>query len=259
LSTKLSLVVAISMLLTPILFIVYDKFFHSRITEQDNKASDEIEETGTVIIAGAGRFGQIVNRLLVSCGIKTVVLDHDAQIVDTLGKFGVKGYFGDASRPELLEAAGIESARAIVIAIDDKERSVELVKYIRRHFPQVKTLARAFDVTHLYVLKKAGADVAVREMFEGSLKLGKSVLTEMGLHPFKVEKMSREFRNHDLEGLTKLYELWDENTEFSKNKAYLARAREHGETLKELMQSDRMQSHDQSERAWTPPPKQERK
>ncbi|MEW8404461.1 MAG: monovalent cation:proton antiporter-2 (CPA2) family protein [Candidatus Thiodiazotropha taylori] len=255
LASKLSLVVALSMLLTPVLFILYDKLILNRQREPDERQADNIDETGSVIIAGNGRFGQIVNRLLVASGVQTTVLDHQADIINMLSKVGVKSYYGDASRPELLHAAGIESAKAVVIAIDDRSRTLEMVEYIRRHYPEVKILARAFDVNHLYLLNKAGVDIAVRELFDSSLELGKATLKAVGVHPFKVEKMSTAFRKHDENGMNTLYELWDENTEMASNKAYLARARELGETLKEMMETDRMQLHDRSERGWTPPPK----
>ncbi|MCG7916236.1 MAG: NAD-binding protein, partial [Candidatus Thiodiazotropha taylori] len=187
--------------------------------------------------------------------VQTTVLDHQADIINMLSKVGVKSYYGDASRPELLHAAGIESAKAVVIAIDDRSRTLEMVEHIRRHYPEVKILARAFDVNHLYLLNKAGVDIAVRELFDSSLELGKATLKAVGVHPFKVEKMSTAFRKHDENGMNTLYELWDENTEMASNKAYLARARELGETLKEMMETDRMQLHDRSERGWTPPPK----
>ncbi|MCG8016150.1 MAG: monovalent cation:proton antiporter-2 (CPA2) family protein [Candidatus Thiodiazotropha sp. 'RUGA'] len=255
LASTLSLVVALSMLLTPVLFILYDKLILNRQPESDERQADTIDETGSVIIAGNGRFGQIVNRLLVASGVQTTVLDHQADIINMLSKVGVKSYYGDASRPELLHAAGIESAKAVVIAIDDRSRTLEMVEHIRRHYPKVKILARAFDVNHLYLLNKAGVDIAVRELFDSSLELGKATLRAVGVHPFKVEKMSTAFRKHDENGMNTLYELWDENTEMASNKAYLARARELGETLKEMMETDRMQLHDRSERGWTPPPK----
>jgi voltage-gated potassium channel Kch len=255
LASTLALVVALSMLLTPALFILYDKLVLSVMSESQVQESGHIDEAGTVIIAGSGRFGQIVNRLLVASDVKTVVLDHEAEIIDMLSRFGIKSYYGDASRPELLQAAGISSAKALVIAIDDRERAVELVDYVRRHYPQVKTLARAYDVNHLYLLNKAGVDIAVREMFDGSLEIGKAALKAIGMHPFKVEKMSQAFRKHDQAGLDSLYELWDEDTAMSSNKAFLARARAHGATLKDMMESDRLQLHDRSERGWTPPPK----
>jgi len=255
LASTLSLVVALSMLLTPALFILYDRLMRSRTAAAHDEPTPEIDTPGTVIIAGSGRFGQIVNRLLAATGVNTVVLDHEAAMIDMLGKFGVKSYYGDASRPDLLRAAGIESAKAIVIAIDDRERAVQMVDHVRRHYPRVKTLVRAYDVNHLYLLNKAGADVAMRELFDASLALGKEALKAVGMHPFKVEKMSQAFRRHDLAGLESLYELWDEDTAMSSNKAYLARAREHAATLTDLMATDRLELHDRSERGWTPPPK----
>ena len=255
LARTLSLIVALSMLLTPALFILYDRLVLPRLGDVGDQPPDAIEEQGRVVIAGNGRFGQIVNRLLVASGVHTVVLDHEATIIDMLRKVGVKSYFGDASRPDLLHAAGIESADAFVVAIDDRSRAVEMVEHVRRRYPKVKILARAFDVNHLYLLKKAGVDLAVREMFDGSLELGKEVLRSLGMHPFKVEKMSRAFRRHDQAGLDQLYGLWDENPDIARNKAFLARAREHSETLKEMMEADRLQLHDRTERGWTPPPK----
>ncbi len=251
----LSLVVALSMLLTPALFILYDKLVLSRDPDTEGKEADPIDETGSVIIAGNGRFGQIVNRLLLASGVTTVVLDHEAGIIDMLGKFGVKSYYGDATRPELLEAAGIASASVLVVAIDDRDRAVQLVKQVHRNYPRVKVLARAYDVRHLYLLKKAGVDIAERELFGGSIELGKAALKVLGLHPFKVERLSRAYCRHDRQGLEILYELWDEETDIAANRAYLAGASEHRESLKKLMEVDRMQLHDRSDRGWTPPPK----
>lgn len=254
-ASTLSLVVALSMLLTPVLFILYDKLVASRLTEGEVQEPDQIDETGKVIIAGNGRFGQIANRMLVASGVKTVALDLEPDIIDILNKVGVKSYYGDAKRPELLQAAGIESASAIIIAIDDRQRAVEMVEYVRRHYPHVKILARAYDVNHLYLLNKAGVDIAVREMFEGSLEVGKAALKATGMHPFKVEKMSQAFRRHDQAGLDSLYDLWNENPDMARNRALLASAKQHGETLKETMETDRLQFHDRTERGWTPPPK----
>jgi monovalent cation:proton antiporter-2 (CPA2) family protein len=256
LAKTLALVVALSMLLTPALFIFYEKLILPRLEGGDDvQQPDAIDEQGTVVIAGVGRFGQIVNRLLVASDVPTVVLDHEAAMIDMLRIFGIKSYYGDASRPELLHSAGIDNAKLFIVAIDDRDRAVEMVEYVRRHYPHLKILARAFDVNHLYLLKKAGADVAVREMFEASLELGAEALKALGLHPFRVAKMARAFRRHDELGLQQRYELWDENPDIARNRAFLARAREHGETLKDMMTEDRMQLHDRTERGWTPPPK----
>ncbi len=251
----LSLVVALSMLMTPVLFIIYDKIILPRLHKDEPAAADEIDRQGAVVIAGLGRFGQVINRLLVACEVPTIVLDHEAGHIDRLRKFGIKSYYGDASRPDLLQAAGIEKARLFIVAIDDRNRAVQMVEYVKKNYPHVKVLARAYDVRHLYLLKRAGVDLAVKELFNGSLEIGAEALKMLGFHPFKVEKMSRAFRSHDDAGVEKLYELWDEDVDLSANRAFLASAREHAENLQEQMLADRMQLHDRTERGWTPPPK----
>jgi len=255
LAQLLSLVVALSMLLTPALFLLYDRLILSRSGPGEQQKADVIDRQGTVVIAGMGRFGQIVNRMLVAAGVRTVVLDHEASMIEMLRKLGIKSYYGDASRIDLLQAAGIEKAKVFVVAIDDRDRAVEVTRRVRHLYPQVKIFARAFDVNHLYLLKNAGADLAVREVFEGSVTIGAEALKDLGTHPFKVEKMVRAFRRHDAAGLEHLYELWDENPDIAGNRAYLSRAREHAETLQAMMEADRSQLHDRTERAWTPPPK----
>jgi monovalent cation:proton antiporter-2 (CPA2) family protein len=255
LAQTLSLVVALSMLFTPALFIIYERFLVPRMAGGDKGEADEIDEKGAVIIAGIGRFGQIVNRILVASGHKTVVLDHEADIIDLLRKFDIKTYYGDASRPDLLHSAGIDEASAFVVAIDDRERAVQMVEHVKHQHPKVKVLARAYDQNHMYLLKKAGADVVLRELFASSLELGAETLKALGMHPFRVHRMTQAFREHDEAGIEQRYELWDDNPDLSSNKAFMARAREHGERLQEMMESDRMEFHDRSERGWTPPPK----
>jgi voltage-gated potassium channel Kch len=254
-SKVLALAVALSMLLSPALFIAYDRWVLPRLPQPSEPEPDAIEELGTVVIAGIGRFGQIVNRLLVAAGVRTVVLDHAAAQIDILRKVGIQSYYGDASRPDLLLAAGIEQASLFIVAIDDRDRALQMVEYVRRHHPQVKILARAYDVRHLYLLKRAGVDLAVREVFDSSLALGAEALKVLGMHPFRVEKMSRLFRRHEEKGLESMYELWDENPDIARNQALQARVREHVGTLQEALNSDRLQVHDRTERSWTPPPK----
>ncbi len=259
LSEILSLAIALSMLLTPALFILYDRLVVPRVSRGQDREPDAIEdpvrEQGTVVIAGIGRFGQIVNRLLVAAGVRTVVLDHAASQIDIMRKLAVQSYYGDASRPDLLHAAGIDQARLFIVAIDDQDRALEMVEHVRRTYPAVKILARAYDVRHLYLLKRAGVDLAVREVFDGSLTLGAEALKLLGLHPFRVEKMARAFRRHEEQGLEGMYDLWDENPDIARNQALQARLREHVGTLQDALNSDRLQLHDRTERGWTPPPK----
>lgn len=255
LSKILSLVVALSMFLTPALFILYDRWVVPRLPQGVDQAPDAIDEQGAVVIAGIGRFGQILNRLLVAAGVRTVVLDHAAAQIDIMRKLGVQSYYGDASRPDLLRAAGIEQASLFIVAIDDQDRALAMVEHVRRNYPQVKILARAYDVRHLYLLKRAGVDLAVREVYDGSLALGTEALKMLGFHPFRVEKMARAFRRHEEQGLEGMYELWDENPDIARNQALQARVREHVGTLQDALNSDRLQLHDRTERSWTPPPK----
>lgn len=251
----LSLVIALSMLLTPVLFIGYDRLVLPRLRSAPDQPPDTIDEQGTVIIAGVGRFGQVVNRLLMAAGVRTVVLDHEATTVERMRRIGIRSFFGDASRPDLLRAAGIEQAAAFVVAIDDRDRAVQLVEYVKREHPGLHVIARAFDVDHLYLLRTAGADMAVREVFDASLEAGAATLGALGQHPFEVEKIRRAFRRHDLDTLEELYELWDRDLDFAKNRALLERVRARTAAELEITAADRTRLHDRSERGWTPPPK----
>jgi len=130
-----------------------------------------------------------------------------------------------------------------------------MVDYARRTYPHLYIIARAYDVNHLYLLNKAGADLAMREVFESSVAVGAAVLRALGRHPYRVEKMTRAFRRHDEEGQESLYEVWDENLELARNRVLLERIRAHTAAEAEIMASDRIALHDRSERGWTPPPR----
>jgi len=259
LARTLSLVIALSMLLTPALFILYERLIAPRLNNGNGdgggQAPDTIDELGSVVIAGIGRFGQVVNGLLVAAGVRTVVLDQRADQIALLRKLDIKSYYGDASRPDLLHAAGIAQARLFIVAIDDRDRAVEMVEHVRRTYPQVRILARAYDVGHMYLLKNAGANLVVREVYDGSLSLGAAALRRLGFHPYKVERMIRAFRRHQSDGLAGMYELWDEDPDIARNLALQAHIRAHVGTLQDALNFDRRQLHDRSERGWTPPPK----
>lgn len=253
----LSLVVALSMFLTPGLFILFDKVILPRFEQQSNqREADTIEEQGTVIIAGIGRFGQIVNRLLVANGVHTVVLDQQADQVDTMRRIDTKAYFGDASRPDLLHTAGIEEASMLVIAIDNQETSVELTKYVKHTYPHVKVLVRAFDRGHGYLLRQAGADIIESETYHSALELGSHALRELGHHPFLVEQQKSAYRRVEDKKSDMLYKAWEDDSEgerFDNNYRKLFLHLE--EQIKLAIATDRMDKHESGERAWTPPPK----
>ncbi|MCL4140442.1 UNVERIFIED_CONTAM: hypothetical protein GTU68_004281 [Idotea baltica] len=253
----LSLVVALSMFLTPGLFILFDKVILPRFEQKSNdRETDSIDEKGTVIIAGGGRFGQVVNRFLVSNHVKTIVLDHQADQVDSLRQVNIKSYFGDATRPDLLHTAGIEHAAMLVIAIDNQESSVELVKYVKHTYPKVKVLARAYDRGHSYMLRCAGADFIESETTRSALEMGAEAMRELGQHPFHVEQQKLAYKKVENQSSDKLYQAWLDDSEgerFDNN--YRKLFIELESTIKHAMSKDRSDKHNQSERAWTPPPK----
>jgi CPA2 family monovalent cation:H+ antiporter-2/glutathione-regulated potassium-efflux system ancillary protein KefC len=248
-----TLVVAVTMLLTPLGFIVYEKIIAPRAAGGDHREADEIDRHGVAIIAGIGRFGQIVNRMLTTNGHTTVVLDHDADMIDQVRKFGIRSYYGDATRPDLLESAGSDEAALFVAALDERDKQTELVEHVARHHPECRIVARAFDRRHFYELEAAGAHHVEREVFEASLSAGRQALVELGTHPFKAERQARAFRDHDRKTLDALRENWHDG---GMDTSYIAAARGRSEDLDRVMQSDRAaERHDTTDRGWAPPPK----
>ena len=150
LADRLLLIVALSMLLTPALFILFDRVIAPRFASTEDREMDEIEEKSDIIIAGHGRVGGIVSRMLRNIGLSPTVMDFSARQLEFLKAFDVQAYYGDATRPDLLHAAGIENAKLLVIAIDGREQITELVKYVRHHYPDVHIVARAIDRDHVY-------------------------------------------------------------------------------------------------------------
>ena len=219
LAQLLSLVVALSMFLTPALFIVLEKIIFPRYEQQQqSRDTDEIDEHGCVIIAGIGRFGQIVNRLLVANGVPTVVLDHQAAQVDRLRSVNIKSFYGDASRIDLLHAAGIDEAELLVVAIDDKDRALTLVKQVKHKFPHVGILARAYDRGHHYELLDAGADYVISETYKSALELGGEVLQRLGQQPVQAEQTKQHFCCLESKHFDALFNSWrheGEEREFS--------------------------------------------
>lgn len=253
----LSLAVAMSMFLTPVLFITFDKFILPKFEVESNEGEpDDIDEKGSVIIAGVGRFGQIVNRLLVANGIQTVVLDHQSGQIENLRAIGTKSYFGDATRLDLLHTAGVDEARLMIVAIDDQDRAVELVKQLRHAYPKLPILARAYDRGHHYALRCAGADLVISETYHSALMLGTEALKIVGFHPFHAEQQRFAFLETEKNSKEALYSTWKESTEENKfNASYRELFMQLESALAEAMRQDRNDKHSHQERGWTPPPK----
>ncbi|MBR9955842.1 glutathione-regulated potassium-efflux system protein KefC [Cronobacter sakazakii] len=189
----LTLAVALSMAATPLLLVLLTRLEKSG--QQQAREADEIdEEQPRVIIAGFGRFGQIAGRLLLSSGVKMVVLDHDPDHIETLRKFGMKVFYGDATRVDLLESAGVAKAEVLINAIDDPQANLQLTELVQTHFPQVRIIARARDVDHYIRLRQAGVAQPERETFEGALRVGRMALEELGIGSYEARERADLFR-----------------------------------------------------------------
>ncbi|MBL8510178.1 MAG: glutathione-regulated potassium-efflux system protein KefC [Betaproteobacteria bacterium] len=201
----LTMTVALSMATTPLLLLIRDKVLTRRADEQ--RDADTIDEQQPIIIAGFGRFGQIVGRLLFANGIRATVLDHDPDQIETLRKFGYKVFYGDATRLDLLEAAGAKQACLIINAIDDREDSLALTDRVLTHFPQARLIARARNVTHYQELKRRGVEVIERETFESALRLGRHALEHLGMDRYRAREMADIFRRHNIATLHNMMAL----------------------------------------------------
>jgi glutathione-regulated potassium-efflux system ancillary protein KefC len=192
----LTIAVALSMATTPLLLLAFDRMTTRGV--QASREPDAIEPAGPVIIAGFGRFGQIVGRLLLANDIRAVVLDKDPDQIDTLRKFGYRVFYGDATRLDLLEAAGARNARLLVNAIDDVDDSIALVDRVRASFPELPIVSRARNLSHYFELKLRGVNVVERETFESALKAGRAALETLGVDRFRAKELADAFRRHNI-------------------------------------------------------------
>jgi len=192
----LTLAVALSMAATPLLLVLLTRL-DSKSTGQQREADEIDEEQPRVIIAGFGRFGQIAGRLLLSSGVKMVVLDHDPDHIETLRKFGMKVFYGDATRVDLLESAGAGKAEVLINAIDDPKANLQLTELAKEHFPHLQIVARARDVDHFIRLRQAGVERPERETFEGALRTGRLALESLGLGEYEARERADLFRRYN--------------------------------------------------------------
>lgn len=207
-------------------------------------------------MAGVGRFGQIVCRLLRASSIPIVVLDHELEQIENVRRINIKSFFGDASRPDLLEKAGIEHARLLIVAIDDRDRAVAMVNHVKKFFPGVWVLARAFDRGHGYQLLEAGADDVMSETYHSALELGGHALTAMGVHPMRAKQMTWAFVENERAHDAQLFEAWkeiEEGINFSPRYGELFMKLE--EALSTSMQGDWEAPKPEDVPVWTPPGK----
>lgn len=213
-SSELTLIVALSMFTTPFLLKAVEK-----LIAQENRKPAVTEEKiesdhNAVIIAGMGRFGQIVARLLHTNGMSATIVDYSPDILDRVRAFGFKVYYGDATELSLLESAGLEHAKVVVLAIDDRDACLRAAEQIKKHYPKVRIMARAFDMMHAYELMDIGVQDFQRETFDSAVGLGERVLVELGVHPHAARRHAKVFHRYDNRVLHELHSLHKQRNEF---------------------------------------------
>ena len=201
----ITLAVALSMLATPFLLVLHDRVLVPRLAASAGKREEDVPEAGVVIIAGLGRVGQVVARLLHASGVQPVVLDDDPDHVEECRKFGFRAFYGDATRVDLLHAAGADSAAFLISALNDPEATSQLARTCKKHFPGLRIIARAHDMRHLFDLRDIGVEAIERDTFQSSLKLGEIALTLIGGDAARAERIVQAFAKHDHDVLAKLY------------------------------------------------------
>jgi glutathione-regulated potassium-efflux system ancillary protein KefC len=249
-SSLLVAAVAISMLLTPVLLVAADRWWIPLLAGQSRRTLPEIDEpqSQSVIIAGFGRYGQIIGRMLYANGIQPTVLDHDAEQIEAMRRFGWRVFYGDASRLDLLRIAGAASARVLVLAIDDVEQSVEVAKMARQQFPQLTIVARARNVRHYFELYEAGVTLIERETLDSALMSARSVLEQLGWGRHHARTLALRFRRHNIDQLHQM-------APHRKDEASLiAAAKEGRQQLEQLFAQERDEAARRQSRAgWNAP------
>ena len=233
---QLILVVTLSMLVNPLLLFIEERWIAPRFHRQtpDDSEYDVIHnQKNPVIIAGFGRFGQIVGRLLHAHRIPLTLLDHDIDQIEYVRKLEYKIFFGDATRLDLLHAAGADDARILVIALDDKDACSKLIEVARTHFPHLKIIARARDLAQLFAYQEFDSVSTHREAFDTALAMGEEALRELGYPAFEVHRAAKRFRHHDTQSLREIHAQTKKSPELGISAAIQAR-----ETLEKLFAED---------------------
>ncbi len=252
-AAPLTATVALTMALTPLLFLLNEKLIQPRFARatgpaREADAIDPATHENPVIIAGFGRFGHIVGRLLRANGVGTTVLDLDADQIEIIRRLGIKVFYGDATRLDLLHAAGAARAKLIVIAIDDEAKAVALAETVRKHFPQLKIFARASGRVHAYEFQKRGITTFYRETLGSSLDLGVDVLRALGFRAHQAHRAAQLFKTHDEMAVRDLAQHWENDA------VYFNEARRHIEAFDRMFANDAAETRARADRGWEPIP-----
>ena len=174
---------------------------------------------------------------LTACGFHTTVIDHHAEMVEGLAKHGIKTYYGDATKPELLNSIGLAQAKLLVIAIGQRKEATEILEFVRRHYPKLPVLARAYDSPHAYELHHAGADFVIRATADSSIRSGRIALEQLGLSPEKARELSKLYAARERHQLAKLSKYYDPNLPLFANGKIIEMAKESDAETARMMQT----------------------
>ena len=233
-NANMTAIIVLSMAITPLILILHRRF---GAKPAETPEADTIDEHHPILVVGMGRFGQIVNSMLQMSGHSTTIIDLDPTTVAGLNRYGTKTHFGDASRPELLLTAGIENARLLVIAIDNREQALSIARFAREVNPNIDIVARAYDRLHTFDLYQAGANEIVRETFDAAIRAGKRALERLGMSRDDAEKVGKIFYRHDRHGMIEQARVYDPTLGPFKNQQMAELVRAQRQDTREAIQA----------------------
>ena len=238
--------VALSMALTPLALLVNEKLIQPRFGthQKDEREADNIDEQNSVIIAGFGNFGSIVGRLLRANDVGITVLEHDSDRVELLRKLGLKVFYGDASRQDLLHAAGAEKARILILAFNDHKKTINIVHKVRKNYPHLKIFTRSSGRTEVFDLLDEGVHHVYRDTFDTSLKVGIDALTILGFRSYQSHRVAKTFRHHDEDATHILRHVRHDK------KTFMSLARQRIEDLEQLMLTELLDPEEHLDTGW---------
>lgn len=242
----LLLVVTLSMTISPLLLIFNDKAVRPILSRRQNKEEfDEFDEINPIIIAGFGRFGLVLGRFLLANNIKITIIDNNPANVEILRKYGFKLYYGDITRPRVLEKAGIEKAKMLILSMAEHDEAIKVAKYVRKNYPAIQIVARAKDIFHVFEFYKLHVRIVQREMFNSATELGVKALTQLGFSKYEAYRAGRTFKHHEEQVLEELYKTWKED-----ESEFIAETRRFSKQLSETMLTERNYTIQDVDSAW---------
>ena len=243
----LLLIVTLSMAVSPLLLVFNEKAVSPILAKWQNRLEyDTVEESeNPIIIAGFGRFGLVVGRLLLANNFNVTIIDSNPANVDVLRKFGFKLYYGDVTRPQVLEKAGVENARLLILSMAEYDNAIKTAKYVRKKYPHVKILARAKDIFHAFEFFTIGVKTVQREVFNSGLELGTKALESLGFTRYEAHRSARIFKHHEDDVFSELYDHWQEGESH-----FIQETRRFSEQMSETLQAEKKYSIHDADCAW---------